>query len=212
MNKFFLASLDIGKFDKERMYQEIHPYLKLSLETGPEKRFKDRYADDVDVTYFENTGKIVKGTKAGYSVLSLTTSDLKYSEYGFNYLRNMKGFNWKWRENLDYTKSVVDSMPFKSYSIVKIISLPANGISVMHTDTDVYNQDSISLEIKTGGTKLDILYKDKIYNPSSECFIFDDSVLHGTKPPVSERVIMRVFGEFSENLHEFIDSSSVIYF
>ena len=125
MNQFDFFYADLKKnflIDKNKIINEIKPYLDVSLETGPSLRYKNLYANNIEVTYFTDSEEIINGKIKGYSVLSLTESDLKYSKFGFNSLRqNMFNYHWLWKKNLHYTKSIIDQMPFKKYFIVKLI-------------------------------------------------------------------------------------------
>lgn len=199
------------QFDWDRMAAEVLPYKAEMFESGPSRRYKEEFAPDVDVTYFEGT-EVVKGSVHGYSVYSLTHSpDLKGSGYGLNHLRPMMGaYDWEWRPGLEYTKKVVDSLPFEWYSIVKVIYLPAGGAGVRHTDSTFDMNDSITLELMQGGTVLNIYPQtsDEVVHPTTRCFFFDDSVLHGVDTPTSDRLLLRVHGRLTCNALEQATPSS----
>lgn len=189
-------------FDYARLEQEVSQYIPDMIESGPAKRFKDVYAPCIDVSHFDGN-KIIKGSVKGHSVYSLTyVPELEYSGYGFNMFRSaMESQSWNWRPNLDYTRSVVESLPMDWYRIVKVLYLPKGGAGVRHTDSNFDDNDSITLEILQGGVLLNI-YPDnekEPIQPSTRCFFFDDGVLHGVGTPISSRLLLRVHGKLSPN-------------
>jgi hypothetical protein len=211
MIKPFFAELDIP-FDRDAIHKEIASLLQLSLETGPHKKFKEHFAPNIDITYFDETG-IKPGSVQGYRVLSLTVSQQEHAEFGFNFLRHtMKEHEWQWRDGLEKTRQFVDSLPFSEYYIVKLIYLPAGGVGVTHSDSNYGEQtDSISIQISDGGTKLQIFTDDGVIEPEVGCFIFDDSFLHGTGTAHTDRIVLRVHGKFRDDIDTFYRPNRVFY-
>jgi hypothetical protein len=211
---FFYADLKKFPFDRARLLNEITPYLKTSLETGPSEKYKKLYAPNIDITYFREDQKIINGQVKGYSVLSLTESDLKYSTFGFNSLReNMINYKWSWKKNLEYTKYVIDQLPFLNYFIVKLIYLPKDGIGVLHRDTEKFVNHAITLELTPATNLMKFYYNDKVFESTSDYFIFDDTLLHGAGLADSDRIILRIFGELDfDKMNDSIINESIRYF
>lgn len=213
LNFFYCDLKKTFEVNTNLLLEELFPYISDSLETGPYVKYKNLYANDMDITHTTDE-KIIKGKLKGYSVLSLTETDLQYSTYGFNVLRKvMHNHEWKWKKNLNYTKQIVDSMPFKKYYIVKLITLPAGGIGVKHKDTEEFINHSITLEIFSKINKMKIYYENSEYETSSDYFIFDDRVLHGTGCVEHDRMVLRIHGELDlEKCENLYIRDSVLYF
>lgn len=213
---YFYANLKKNiDIDKTRIISECQHYINESLEVGNHISFKEKYANDIDVTYVNDFGRVTKGTVPGYKVISLTyTPEIKNSIWGFNFLRkNMSNHNWIWRDGLEYTKYIIDSMPFKNYYIVKLLFLPENGHGVIHTDCNEFLSHSISLELKNANCNLKIYHNNKTFEINSDYFIFDDTVLHGAGSVSADRLLLRIHGELDlEKLEDHIDKDSIIYF
>ena len=201
--------------DTERILKECEPYFDQMLEVGNNLVFKKQYANDIDVTYSDEKGKITQGSVPGYKVISLTyTPEVRNSGWGFNFLRKtMMNHTWYWRDGLEYTKSILDQMPFKKYYIVKLLFLPAGGHGVIHTDTSEFTSHSVSLELKNADCSLEIYHNGQTHRPQSDYFIFDDTVLHGAGSVQSDRILFRIHGELDlDRLKTDVIEDSVLKF
>jgi hypothetical protein len=135
------------------------------------------------------------------------------------YVRNNNTTNWTWREdiNVPYIKQLVDSFNFKVLANVRVLSMDAGCIGLVHND-DVDGKFykklgfSITLNISSGGSPLVYTENGQRYdlNPG-KCFAFRDDCWHGVPETTSRRIQLRINGiPDTKTIKNLLDMGSII--
>lgn len=131
---------------------------------------------------------------------------------------------WSYRSDvqLPYLQEVVNSLNLKYFSMIRIVYQQPPSIGLIHKDSgskmnlDYYNSNgiSITLNVSSGGANLYFLDKN-----NNECLIdednnyawhFDDSVLHCTNEVLSDRIQIRIYGNYL-NYKKLMNLNKAIY-
>ena len=109
--------------------------------------------------------------------------------------------SWRWDPELclDYTRTVVDSMPWQSLGTVRVVYFP-DIACVEHTDwddpTDTEHTLGLSIIPNTAATHCNVWYakENRYISLASNAMLLNDSVRHNVPAGRGTRITMRVFG------------------
>jgi hypothetical protein len=126
----------------------------------------------------------------------------EHKDYSYRGAKNAGYNTWIWNEDLkiDYTKLIVESLPFKTLAAVRVVYFP--GVPcVEHTDWDNPNDTKHTLGLSiiplTAGVGCEVWNeKTKSYvSIPGSAMLLNDSIKHKVPKGLGTRITMRVFGE-----------------
>jgi hypothetical protein len=122
-------------------------------------------------------------------------------EYSYRGAKSGTVDSYNWIElSIPYTKSIIESLPFKQLTAVRVVYFP-DVPCVEHTDWDdpTDHQHTLGLSIipSTAGTWCEVWNEqlnDYVAIPSN-AMLLNDSIKHRVPKGIGTRITMRVFGE-----------------
>jgi hypothetical protein len=146
---------------------------------------------------------VFHGSVPTWSGTSLTHVPGKARE-GTTYFRRLyRDTTWVWKRGLagEYTRSLVESLPFKELRAVRIMTMPPGAFGPVHRDYQddtLWEKDgfiSITFLLKDGGVPLRFLAADgKVHDGRDPVSFFKDCAPHAVPQTKSSRLLLRVNG------------------
>lgn len=176
------AGLDLD-IDYEKMSQEL-----LSAMSTP---------DCVPFSYPAERGATEEVT--AYSLFLRNSTDPV--EYSYRGAKSGDADSYQWnRLSIPYTKSIIESLPFKQLTAVRVVYFP-DVPCVEHTDWDDTGDHvhtlGLSIIPSTAGTWCEVWNEqlnDYVAIPGN-AMLLNDSIKHRVPKGIGTRITMRVFGE-----------------
>lgn len=143
-----------------------------------------------------------------------------YSQIASVPSRNNNQVGWTWREDLEipHIKALVESLNFSELHLVMSMRIDKGGLGLVHNDDPrgvYYGRNDclgITINLKSGGTKLYYRHNGNILTINDDCCIFRDDCWHGVPPVSSERLLLRINGKPNEEtIESLVDTSSIIW-
>ena len=188
-------------------FVEIPPY-KHWIDLAKKKKIfmvetEDRY-DSITMQHGDQvTKKIIKPPQSFY----IKSPSPEYQSYSKSKKTDFTKSYWNKQieDKIIYTKKLIDNLPFEYIGLVRVFVLE-NTFLPTHQDritTDTNSHLGLSLVPTHSGSPL------MIYNPNlrkiesvfSNCFLFDDSYLHGIPMVQGLRIDIRIFGKFDSTIN-----------
>jgi hypothetical protein len=191
----------------KEFFVDIPPY-KFWLDLAKKKKIfmvetDERYDSITMQDKNQITTKIIKPPQSFY----IKSSDLGHQPYSKSKKTDFRKSYWNTQieDRLTYTKKLLDKLPFEYIGLVRVFILE-NTFLPTHQDritSDVNSHLGLSLVPIHSGTPL-MIYNPrsgKIESTFSNCFLFDDSYLHGIPMVHGLRIDIRIFGKLKNSLN-----------
>ena len=180
------------------------------------KQQLDKVIWDTDITP-QNADK----SKGIWKSCSLTYLDAhkERSLLGQPGLRNNHIIPWQWREDIHipYIKQIVSAFNFKVLTTVRVLTMDAGCIGLVHND-DLEGKFykslgySVTLNVSDGGSTL--VYTENGQRRDlkpDKCFVFRDDCWHGIPETTSHRIQIRINGiPDTKTIKNLLDMDSII--
>ena len=126
----------------------------------------------------------------------------EHMAYSYRGAKSADFDSWNWDPDLSltYTRTVIDSMPWRSLGTVRVVYFP-DCACVEHTDwddaADIKHTLGLSIIPNTAATHCCVWYeKEQRYiSMTGNAMLLNDSVRHHVPAGVGTRITMRVFGD-----------------
>jgi hypothetical protein len=137
----------------------------------------------------------------------LKSSNESFQPYAKSKRYNLNDSFWnpKIGNRLNYTKSLIDSLPFEQIGLIRVF-VTENTFLPTHQDRVFLDEDAgigLSLVPVHSGSPL-MIYdpkSEKIESVFSSSFLFNDSYLHGIPMVYGLRIDIRIFGKFDSTVN-----------
>jgi hypothetical protein len=126
----------------------------------------------------------------------------EHQDYSYRGAKHAGFDTWAWNQDLKiaYTKSIVESLPFKTLAAVRVVYFPSIPC-VEHTDwddpTDTMHTLGLSIIPSTAGVSCEVWNKStkQYVSIPGNAMLLNDSIKHKVPKGLGTRITMRVFGE-----------------
>lgn len=201
-------------YDKEKIVEEVLECKDLFFEIPPydywidlakrNKVFMVESKENYDRITFQNSKGIIKNALEAPKSFYIKSIDFKNKSYAES-KKSIEGisiYNPKIANRLQYTKHVIENLPFETINLVRVF-ITENTFLPTHHDRLLYSQKSgIGLSLVPIHSNSPLMYYDprekKINSIFSSSFLFDDSYLHGIPIVDGLRIDIRVFGNLKK--------------
>lgn len=180
-----------------------------------------------DVTHYDKDGNLNAG-KSTFFMNNLTYVDERSKNESWDEDRTVPLWvkydqPWNWRDDVPYTKSIIEKLPFEYITTTRVISLLPHTSGVIHSDSGhlmnmkYYSEGngSITINVMSGGGNLYFLdeYGKEQPVPEEEYkfWHFDDSKVHCVPQTESHRLQLRIFGKLNTEYEEILDLENALY-
>jgi hypothetical protein len=189
------------------LFVDIPPY-RHWLDLAKQKKIfmvesEDRYNN---ITFLQD-GKTIKNIIDPPKSFYIKSSDKTYQPYSKlkNYDIDNSFWNLEIGDRLEYTKKLIDALPFEKIGLVRVFILENTFLPTHQDKVDSGIDNSVGLSLVPVHSQSPIM----AYNPKSmeiestlsSAFIFDDSYLHGIPMVNGVRIDIRVFEKFKDHVY-----------
>jgi len=173
---------------------------ELNLDIDYSRMSAELLAAQANAIPFSYSTDDTKETVTAYS-LFLRKSKTE-TEYSYRGAKSADFSSWVWDLDLDipYTRSVIDTIPFKTLGTVRIVYFP-NIPCMEHTDwdnaTDVSHTLGISIIPDTANTHCNVWSEkeNRYVSIAGNAMLLNDSIRHNVPQGHGTRITMRLFGD-----------------
>ena len=227
--KIRFANLNLD-YDQDRVAEEIRN-LTILEELIPNK---DKISDQNILPLFtqQQLDNVIWGAdinddnadkpKGIWKSCSLTYLDNEYKDksmLGQPGLRNSNITPWQWRTDIDipYIRQIADSLNFKMLTTVRVLTMDAGCIGLVHNDDPegkFYKSlgYSVTLNVSDGSTSMVYTENNRRQElKPDKCFVFRDDCWHGIPETTSHRIQIRINGiPDTKTIKNLLDMDSII--
>lgn len=203
------------KYDKDLMTKEILSCSPSFFEIPPYESWINsaiqnkipmiESIDRYNSITFKKNNQVIKKEIPPPKSLYFRSPNFDFKSYSLSKIYNPEFCSWNTKiiDNISYTKTVIESLPFKKIGIIRVF-ITENTFLPTHDDKTgvLKNNLGISLVPVDSGSPL-IIFDRKSHKGHpvfSSSFIFDDCELHGIPMVNGLRIDVRVFGEFRTDI------------
>jgi len=179
------------------------------------------------VKHYDTSGKLVEGPHT-FFMNNLTYVDERSKNQSWNENRTTPLWiqhdkPWQWRDDVPYTKSVIEKLPFEYVTTTRVISLLPHTSGVIHADSGkIMNKEyyangngSITINVMSGEGRLYYLDEFNAHHEVPEdkyrFWHFDDSSKHCVPITEGHRLQLRVFGKLNTPYEKLLDLENAVY-
>lgn len=156
------------------------------------------YHNSIPFSYPAKRGDTDKVT--AYSLFLRKNSE--FIDYSYRGAKQANGslWNWDYELHIPYTRSVIESLPFREIGTIRVVYFP-NVPCVEHTDwdneTDKIHSLGLSLIPSTGNTWCEVWSEqlESYVKIPGNAMLLNDSIKHRVPCSEGTRITMRVFGD-----------------
>lgn len=188
------------------LYIDIPPYQHWIDLAKQKKIFMVETEDRYDSITSQNNGHVTKKSINPPQSFYIKSSEDSFQPYSKSKKYSFARSDWNSNINdrLQYTKSLINELPFDKIGLVRVFILE-NTFLPTHHDRVFYDTNSLGLSIVPIHSGTPLMIHDRkskeIHSTFSNCFLFDDSNLHGIPMVNGLRIDIRVFGKFKDSVN-----------
>lgn len=186
------------------LFVDIPPYQRWIDLAKQHKIFMVENEDRYDSITVQNNGHLIKKSIKPPQSFYIKSSEFDFQPYSKSKKADFSQSFWNpnIRDRLPYTRSLIDQLPFDHIGLIRVFILE-NTFLPTHQDkivSDINSSLGLSLVPIHSGTPLMVYdpVSRRIESIFSNCFLFDDSYLHGIPMVNGLRIDIRVFGKFKD--------------
>lgn len=130
---------------------------------------------------------------------------------------------WTWRDDVPYTKSIIEELPFEYVTCTRVITLKPGTAGLIHSDSGrVMNQEyykngngSLTINVSHGSGNLhfidDTNETHQVDETEYSVWHFNDAYNHCVPYVTGYRCQLRIFGKLSEPLEDLLDLDAAVF-
>lgn len=189
------------------LFVDIPPYQDWIDLAKQKKIFMVDSEERYDSITVRNKANIIKKSIHPPKSFYIKSPDPDFQPYLRSKKSNFEDSKWNpsLGSRLKYTKTLIENLPFEHVGLVRVFILENTFLPTHHDKifSNANNSLGLSLVPIHSGSPLMVYDREtrKIESIFSNCFLFDDSHLHGIPMVNGLRIDIRVFGKFKDSVN-----------